>query len=119
MLEYDVWFSIATLGTVIAYIAFTFIVTEWRIGIRREMNKRDEQANASSIDSLLNFETVRYFANEDYEVDRFDGRLARYEKAAVRSQVSLAFLNTGQGVVVSSASSSSWVWQPTAWQTVV
>lgn len=101
LLEYDVWFSIATLGTVIAYIAFTFIVTEWRIGIRREMNKRDEQANASSIDSLLNFETVRYFGNEPYETDRFDQRLARYEKAAVKSQVSLAFLNTGQGVVVS------------------
>lgn len=101
LLEYDVWFAVATLGTVVGYIAFTFIVTEWRIGIRREMNRRDEQANASSIDSLLNFETVRYFGNEAYETDRFDRRLARYETAAVKSQVSLAFLNTGQGVIVS------------------
>lgn len=100
VIEYNVWFAVATLATVVGYIGFTFIVTEWRIGIRREMNKRDEQANGSAIDSLLNFETVRYFANEDYEVDRFDGRLARYEKAAVRSQVSLAFLNTGQGFIV-------------------
>lgn len=101
LLEYDVWFAVATLGTVVGYIAFTFIVTEWRIGIRREMNRRDEQANASSIDSLLNFETVRYFGNEAYETERFDRRLARYETAAVKSQVSLAFLNTGQGVIVS------------------
>lgn len=100
VIEYNVWFAVATLATVVGYIGFTFVVTEWRIGIRREMNKRDEQANGSAIDSLLNFETVRYFANEDYEVDRFDGRLARYEKAAVRSQVSLAFLNTGQGFIV-------------------
>lgn len=100
LVEYNGWFALATLATVIAYVGFTFFVTEWRIGIRREMNRRDEQANASSIDSLLNFETVRYFANEPYEVSRFDRRLARYETAAVRSQVSLAFLNTGQGFIV-------------------
>lgn len=100
VIEYNVWFALATLATVVGYVAFTFIVTEWRIGIRREMNRRDEQANASSIDSLLNFETVRYFANEAFEVDRYDRRLARYETAAVKSQVSLAALNTGQGVIV-------------------
>lgn len=101
VIKYNIWFALATFGTVIGYIGFTFIVTEWRIGIRREMNKRDEQANGSAVDSLLNFETVRYFANEDYEVKRFDGRLAHYETAAVKSQVSLAFLNTGQGFIVS------------------
>ncbi|WP_416897347.1 MAG: ABCB family ABC transporter ATP-binding protein/permease [Minwuia sp.] len=101
LIEYQVWFAIVTLLTVVGYVAFTFIVTEWRIGIRREMNRRDEQANASSIDSLLNFETVRYFGNEPYETGRFDSRLAHYEKAAVRSQVSLAMLNTGQGIIVS------------------
>ena len=100
VLEYDIWFAVATFLTVVAYVGFTFFVTEWRIGIRREMNRRDEEANASSVDSLLNFETVRYFANEPYEVERFDRRLARYEKAAVRSQVTLAFLNTGQGFIV-------------------
>ncbi|MDF1720295.1 MAG: ABC transporter ATP-binding protein/permease [Minwuia sp.] len=101
VIQYNVWFAIATFATVVGYIGFTFIVTEWRIGIRREMNKRDEQANGSAVDSLLNFETVRYFANEDFEVNRFDGRLAHYETAAVKSQVSLAFLNTGQGFIVS------------------
>jgi ATP-binding cassette subfamily B protein len=100
VIEYQFWFAVATFATVIAFIAFTFLVTEWRIGIRREMNRRDEEAYASSVDSLLNFETVRYFANEPYEVERFDNRLAGYEKAAVRSQVSLAFLNTGQGFIV-------------------
>ncbi|MEC9347379.1 MAG: ABC transporter ATP-binding protein/permease [Pseudomonadota bacterium] len=100
VIQYSVWFALATLATVVGYVVFTFVVTEWRIGIRREMNRRDEQANASSIDSLLNFETVRYFANEAYEVDRYDRRLARYETAAVKSQVSLAALNTGQGVIV-------------------
>ncbi|WP_206419835.1 ABCB family ABC transporter ATP-binding protein/permease [Minwuia thermotolerans] len=100
VIEYQFWFAVATFATVIAFIAFTFLVTEWRIGIRREMNRRDEEAYASSVDSLLNFETVRYFANEPYEVERFDNRLAGYEKAAVRSQVSLAFLNTGQGLIV-------------------
>ena len=89
-----------TLLTVSAYVLFTVKVTEWRLGFRRRMNERDSQANTRAIDSLLNFETVKYFGNEEHEARRFDRAMAGYEDASVKSQTSLAFLNIGQAVVI-------------------
>lgn len=93
-------FALVTLVSVVAYIAFTMIVTEWRIKFRREMNRTDERAHTRAIDSLLNYETVKYFNNEDHEARRFDRSLERYEVAAVRSKVTLSFLNIGQGFII-------------------
>ncbi len=97
---YDASFALVTLGTILIYIAFTVTVTEWRTKYRREMNERDTEANAKAIDSLLNYETVKYFGNEDHEARRYDAALARYERAAVKSQTSLSALNIGQGTVI-------------------
>ena len=90
-----------TLLTVSTYVLFTMKVTEWRLQFRRRMNERDNQANTRAIDSLLNFETVKYFGNEEHEARRFDRAMAGYEDASVKSQTSLAFLNIGQAVVIS------------------
>jgi ATP-binding cassette subfamily B protein len=97
---YDVVFAIVTLGTILTYIAFTITVTEWRTKYRREMNERDTQANAKAIDSLLNYETVKYFGNEEHEARRYDAALSLFEKAAVKSQTSLSWLNVGQGAII-------------------
>jgi len=97
---YDWDFAAATFVTVVLYVIFTFAVTDWRVKFRREMNDRDSEANTKAIDSLLNFETVKYFANEEHEARRFDGALQAYEKAAVKSQTTLAFLNVGQGIII-------------------
>jgi ABC-type transport system involved in Fe-S cluster assembly fused permease/ATPase subunit len=99
---YRASFALATLATIIGYIAFTFSVTDWRIKFRREMNERDSEANTRAIDSLLNFETVKYFANEEHEAQRFDQALRAYEHAAVRSQTTLSALNIGQGIIIAS-----------------
>src|SRR5208282_5916905 len=93
-------FAAVTLGTILAYVAFTFAVTDWRTKFRREMNERDSEANTKAIDSLLNYETVKYFNNEEHEARRFDTALHAYERAAVRSQTSLSVLNVGQGAVI-------------------
>jgi ATP-binding cassette subfamily B protein len=93
--------AIATLAIIVVYVAFTFAVTDWRIKFRREMNERDSQANTRAIDSLLNFETVKYFANEEHEARRFDEALQAYERAAVKSQTTLSVLNIGQGIIIS------------------
>ena len=92
--------ALATLATILAYVAFTFAITDWRLQYRREMNQRDTEANTKAIDSLLNFETVKYFANEEHEARRFDTALAAYEGAAVKSQVTLSALNIGQGIII-------------------
>ena len=97
---YDWTFAAVTLATIFAYVTFTFIVTDWRMQFRREMNERDSEANTKAIDSLLNYETVKYFANEDHEARRFDVALQAYEGAAVRSQHTLSFLNIGQGSII-------------------
>jgi ATP-binding cassette, subfamily B, heavy metal transporter len=97
---YDASFALATLATILGYIAFTFAVTDWRIKFRREMNERDSEANTKAIDSLLNFETVKYFANEAHEAERFDKALRAYERAAVKSQTTLSALNVGQGIII-------------------
>ncbi len=86
--------------TIFGYIAFSLLVTEWRIKYRREMNERDTEANTKAIDSLLNFETVKYFGNEAHESRRYDGALRMYERAAIRSKISLAMLNIGQAGII-------------------
>ena len=97
---YSAGFAAITLVTIIGYIAYTLFVTEWRTKHRREMNQRDQEANTKAIDSLLNYETVKYFGNEAHEAARYDRALARYEQAAVKNQVSLSMLNIGQGLII-------------------
>jgi ATP-binding cassette, subfamily B, heavy metal transporter len=93
-------FALVTFLTIVAYAAFTFIASEWRIGIRREMNLRDNQVSAQSVDSLLNYETVKTFTNEAFERDRLDRTLELYQRAAIRSRTSLAALNFGQAGII-------------------
>ena len=97
---FNFWYALVTFVTVTGYIAYTFIVTEWRIKFRRKMNETDSQANTRAIDSLLNYETVKYFGNEEHEAQRFDRSLAGYEKAAVLSKSSLSLLNIGQAGII-------------------
>jgi ATP-binding cassette subfamily B protein len=103
MLHYDIWFTIITALALVTYVAFTVIVTEWRTHFRRTMNELDSKANTKAIDSLINYETVKYFGNEDYEAKRYDQGLQQYESAAVRSQTSLSFLNAGQSLIIATA----------------
>lgn len=98
--KYDIWFSIIIFLTLLAYIALTLIVTEWRMIFRRTMNNMDSKANTQAIDSLLNYETVKYFGNEAWEARRYDEHLQSWEKAAVRNQTSLATLNAGQSAII-------------------
>ncbi|MGI3777865.1 MAG: ABCB family ABC transporter ATP-binding protein/permease [Janthinobacterium lividum] len=101
--KFDWRFAVVTLGAVVAYIGFTLGFTTWRIKIRRAMNEVDTEATSKAIDSLLNYETVKYFGNEAHESRRFDEALGRYERAAVRTQVSLNMLNLGQVVIIAGA----------------
>ncbi|GAA4249661.1 ATP-binding cassette domain-containing protein [Azospirillum formosense] len=98
---FDGWFALATFATVGSYIAYTFFVSEWRIQFRRAMNETDNKANTKAVDSLLNYETVKYFGNEGHEARRYDQALASYEQAAVKSQRSLSLLNIGQSAIIS------------------
>ena len=98
--RYDWYFAVVTIGTIVAYITFTLTVTEWRMVFRRSMNDLDSKANSKAIDALLNYETVKYFGNERYEIQRYDGNLASWEDSAVKNQTSLNFLNAGQGVII-------------------
>ena len=98
---FGVWYAVATFATVFGYILYTFLVSEWRIKFRRIMNDTDSQANTKAIDSLLNYETVKYFGNEEHEARRYDAALQSYEGAAVRSQQSLSLLNVGQSAIIS------------------
>ncbi|MBB5019729.1 ATP-binding cassette subfamily B protein [Chitinivorax tropicus] len=98
--KYDIWFTITTLGTIVTYISFTLFITEWRMVFRRTMNDMDSKANTKAIDSLLNYETVKYFGNEQWEAGRYDEALSRWESAAIRNQVSLAALNAGQSAII-------------------
>lgn len=97
---FDWRFAAITLVTVASYISVTFSITEWRIRLRRQMNEADNDANTKSVDSLLNYETVKYFGNEGHEARRFDSALQKYEHAAIRSRVSLSILNVVQALVV-------------------
>ncbi|EEG08854.1 ABCB family ABC transporter ATP-binding protein/permease [Pseudogulbenkiania ferrooxidans] len=98
--RYNGWFAVVTLGTIAVYITFTLTVTEWRTVFRRSMNELDSKANAKAIDALINYETVKYFNNEAYESARYDTNLAAWEESAIKNQVSLSFLNAGQGVII-------------------
>ncbi|MFO1083956.1 MAG: ABC transporter ATP-binding protein/permease [Reyranellaceae bacterium] len=98
---YDWRFSAVTLGVVFGYIVFSIVLSEWRIKFVRRMNEADTEANAKAIDSLLNYETVKYFGNEAHEARRFDVGRRRYETAAIRSSRTLSLLNVGQGAIIS------------------
>jgi ATP-binding cassette subfamily B protein len=103
VLHYDIWFAGITVVALVSYITFTVTVTEWRTHFRRTMNTLDSSANTKAIDSLINYETVKYFGNEEYEARRYDDGLMRYETAAVKSQSSLSLLNTGQSLIIATA----------------
>jgi len=96
---FDWRYVLATLSMVVVYMYYTYKATEWRIGIRRKMNDSDTEANTKAIDSLLNYETVKYFGAEAREAARYDRSMARYEDASVRAYTSLAVLNTGQALI--------------------
>ncbi|MCK4712372.1 MAG: metal ABC transporter permease, partial [Marinosulfonomonas sp.] len=97
---FDVWYLAVVVATIWAYVWFTFKVTEWRVKIRKQMNDEDTDANQKAIDSLLNFETVKYFGAEAREAERYDVSMAGYEVAALKTSYSLAFLNFGQSVFI-------------------
>ncbi len=97
---FNIWFALVTLVTVVSYVVYSAVVTEWRLKYRRQMNKSDEEANTKAIDSLLNYETVKYFNNEEHEASRYDNALRRYERASVKSKTSLSLLNIGQGFII-------------------
>jgi ABC-type transport system involved in Fe-S cluster assembly fused permease/ATPase subunit len=97
--KFDWRYVVATLITVVIYMFYTYIATEWRIGIRRRMNDSDTEANTKAIDSLLNYETVKYFGAEEREAARYDRSMERYEQASVKAYTSLAVLNAGQAVI--------------------
>src|SRR5437588_1918875 len=97
--QFDWRYVAVIILTVICYTAFTYLATEWRIGIRRNMNESDTDANVKAVDSLLNYETVKYFVAEEREARRYDRSMARYEEASVKAYVSLAVLNAGQAAL--------------------
>ncbi|QEE35950.1 ABC transporter ATP-binding protein/permease [Octadecabacter sp. SW4] len=97
---FDVWYLAVVVLTIALYVWFTFRVTEWRVKIRKEMNDQDTDANQKAIDSLLNFETVKYFGAEAREAARYDGAMAQYEQAALKTNYTLAFLNFGQSLLI-------------------
>ncbi|MBB5722126.1 ATP-binding cassette subfamily B protein [Loktanella ponticola] len=97
---FDVWYLVVVAVTIGLYVWFTFAVTEWRVKIRKEMNDQDTDANQKAIDSLLNFETVKYFGAEKWEADRYDGAMRQYAEAAVKTNYTLAFLNFGQALII-------------------
>ena len=101
--KFDWRFVAVTFAAVALYIAYTFAVSEWRIAIRRRANELDSRANTRAIDSLLNYETVKYFNNEEYEAGRYDDNLRSYEGAAVKSEASLGLLNIGQSLIIAVA----------------
>ncbi len=101
--KFDVWFAIITIVALVFYITFTVSVTEWRTQFRKKMNELDSHAHTRAIDSLLNYETVKYFNNEEFEAKRYDQSLEKYRRAAVKSQTTLSMLNTGQQLIIAVA----------------
>ena len=98
--KFDFGFVLITLFSLTAYVVFTVRISNWRIGIRRRVNEADSTANTQAIDSLLNYETVKYFNNEDYEARRYDAQMQHWEEAATQSQISLSSLNLGQQIII-------------------
>jgi len=101
--KFDWRFAAITFGAVVVYIAFTVTITEWRMEIRRRANELDSRANTRAIDSLLNYETVKYFGNEEFEARRYDEQLHKYEDAATKNEASLGLLNIGQSLIIAAA----------------
>ena len=106
-------FALITLVALVSYVVFTIMITEWRTHFRREMNELDSRANARAIDSLINYETVKYFNNESFEAARYDRSLLRWQEAAIRSQNSLSILNVGQSLIIAVAVTLM-IWQAVA-----
>ncbi len=100
LVKYNAWFTIITLVTLVTYVIFTLFITEWRMIFRRTMNDMDSKANTRAIDSLLNYETVKYFGNEQYEARRYDEHMSKWESSAVQNLTSLAALNAGQSTII-------------------
>jgi len=100
IVKLDFPIALATLAMVAAYVWFTFAITRWRIQFRRDMNQSDQDANTKAVDSLLNYETVKYFNNEAHETRRFDKSMEKYSRASIQAQTSLSVLNTGQSIIV-------------------
>ena len=103
LLEFGWEYLVVMVATIAAYIAFTFKVTEWRVKIRKEMNDQDQDAHQKAVDSLLNYETVKYFSAEGREAERYDTSMAAYQNAALRTASSLAFLNAGQALILAAS----------------
>jgi ATP-binding cassette subfamily B protein len=101
LILFNVWFAAATLVMVVLYVWFTFAITRWRIQFRRDMNQSDQDANTKAVDSLLNYETVKYFNNEGHETRRFDRSMERFAKASIQATTSLTVLNIGQAIIMS------------------
>jgi len=100
LVELKVWVALSTIVMVVAYSWFTLVITRWRITVRREMNQSDTDANTKAVDSLLNFETVKYFNNEKHETRRYDVSMEKFANASIQSDISLAILNAGQGTIM-------------------
>ncbi len=103
IIHYEIWFAVITISALTIYVIYTFAVTEWRTNFRRAMNDLDSRANTRAVDSLLNYETVKYFNNEKFESARYDRSLERWQEAAIKSQTSLSVLNVGQSLIISIA----------------
>ncbi len=103
LVNYNPWFAAITFGSVLVYVAFTFMITEWRMKYRVEMNRTDSLANTQAVDSLINYETVKYFGNERHEIMRYNHSLTDWEEAAVKSQTSMSALNVGQSSIIAVA----------------
>ena len=101
--RFDIWFGVITVAALLVYVGLTFTISEWRTKHRREMNEMDSKANTKAIDSLLNYETVKYFGNESWEARCYDGNLQSYERAVVTSETSLGLLNAVQAAVIATA----------------
>ena len=103
LVNYSPWFAVITFGSVVAYIGFSVVTTEWRTKYVRQANERDSKANTRAIDSLLNYETVKYFGNEDWEARQYDDSLAHWEASLIKNRLSLATLNSGQAFIIAGA----------------
>ncbi|HEX6591964.1 MAG TPA: ABC transporter transmembrane domain-containing protein, partial [Moraxellaceae bacterium] len=97
---YDWRFAVVTLGTIVVYTVFTILVTEWRNQNRRAMNELDSKANTRAVDSLLNYETVKYFGNEKFEAARYDEAMAKWEASSIQNEKSIGLLNSGQSAII-------------------
>jgi ATP-binding cassette subfamily B protein len=103
VVRFDIWFGVITVAALLVYVGLTFAISEWRTQHRRQMNEMDSKANTRAIDSLLNYETVKYFGNESFEARRYDTNLKSYEHAVVTSETSLGLLNAVQACVIATA----------------